>query len=97
MPRVPRVPGRSIKLNPLPDVTARINAPAAAFGGPDMSPALKAIEALFEQTSNPNKPKDPNLPEIDPQRRTAAPAGEPPGVPRGKRPEGNALAPFLSG
>ena len=32
MPRVPRVPGRSIKLNPLPDTTQKLNAPAAALG-----------------------------------------------------------------
>ncbi len=69
MLRVPRVPGRRIKLNPLPGVTARLNAPAAAFGGPDLSPALEAIEALFEETSNPGAPIDPDLPEIDPQTR----------------------------
>ncbi len=55
MPRGPRVPGRSIKLNPLPDTTQKLNAPAAAFGGPDLTPALKNLERLFEQTSNPQK------------------------------------------
>ena len=54
MARVPRVIGRSIKLNPLPDTTQKLNAPAAAFGI-DLSPALKNLERLFEQTSNPQK------------------------------------------
>jgi hypothetical protein len=41
MPRVPRVPGRSIKLNPLPDTTQKLNVPAAAFGGPDLTPRMR--------------------------------------------------------
>ncbi len=71
MARVPRVAGRSIKLNPLPDTTQKLNAPAAAFGGPDLTPALKHLERLFEQTSNLQKKGAPvdakDAAPIDPQ------------------------------